>query len=124
VGQYRYPVDEYSWEIPEGGSDPDEDPLLTAQRELKEETGLRATEWAQLGGEIHLSNCFSSERGLLYVARGLSEGDSEPDHTEQLVVKKVPFVQCLEMVDKGEIKDSLSIIAVLRIARLLEGKSL
>jgi 8-oxo-dGTP pyrophosphatase MutT (NUDIX family) len=122
VGQYRYPVEEYSWEIPEGGSNPDEDPMVTAQRELKEETGLTATEWTQLGGEIHLSNCFSSERGFLYVARGLLQGESEPDHTEQLVVKKVPIVECLAMVDRGEIKDSLSIIAILRVTRVLEGR--
>lgn len=117
VGQYRYPVDEYSWEIPEGGSDPGEDPMVTAQRELREETGLVAERWEQLGGEIHLSNCFSSERGYLYVARSLSQGEAEPDHTEQLVVKKLPLSECLAMVDRGEIKDSLTIIALLRIAR-------
>ena len=52
VGQYRYPVDEYSWEIPEGGSERDEDPMVTAKRELREETGLEAEFWEQLGGEI------------------------------------------------------------------------
>ena len=124
VGQYRYPVDEYSWEIPEGGSEIDEDPMLTAKRELKEETGLEAESWEQLGGEIHLSNCFSSERGFLYLARGLRQGCAEPDHTEELQVKKIPFVECLAMVDSGEIKDSLTVIAVLRIARILSTRSL
>jgi 8-oxo-dGTP pyrophosphatase MutT (NUDIX family) len=121
VGQYRYPVDEYSWEIPEGGSDPGEDPIVTAKRELREETGLVATDWEQLGGEVHLSNCFSAERGFLYLARGLSQQAAEPDPTEQLVVKKIPFSECLAMVDRGEIKDSLTIIAVLRVARRMEG---
>lgn len=124
VGQYRYPVDEYSWEIPEGGAEHGEDPLLTAQRELKEEAGVTATHWEQLGGEIHLSNCVSAERGFLYIARGLTVGESQPEHTEQLVVKVVPFAQCLEMVDRGEIKDSLTIIAILRTARLLAGDRL
>ena len=121
VGQYRYPVNEYSWEIPEGGSDLGEDPMVTAKRELREETGLVATDWEQLGGEVHLSNCFSAERGFLYLARGLSQGSAEPDPTEQLAVKKIPFSECLAMVDRGEIKDSLTIIAVLRIARRMEG---
>jgi 8-oxo-dGTP pyrophosphatase MutT (NUDIX family) len=123
VGQYRYPVDEYSWEIPEGGSELDEDPMLTAKRELREETGLEAEVWEQLGGEIHLSNCFSAERGFLYLARGLRQGAAEPDHTEQLQVKKVPFKECLAMVDRGEVKDSLTVIAVLRMARLLGTRS-
>lgn len=119
VGQYRYPVDEYSWEIPEGGSEIDEDPMETAKRELREETGLEAERWEQLGGEIHLSNCFSAERGFIYVARGLRQGKAEPDHTEELQVKKVPFAECLAMVDRGEIKDSLTVIGVLRMARIL-----
>lgn len=119
VGQYRYPVEEYSWEIPEGGSELAEDPMVTAKRELREETGLEAEVWEQLGGEIHLSNCFSSERGFLYLARGLREGPSQPEHTELLQVKKVPFLECLGMVESGEIKDSLTVIAVLRMARIL-----
>ena len=123
VGQYRYPVDEYSWEIPEGGSEVGEDPMVTAKRELREETGLEADSWEPLGGEIHLSNCFSSERGFLYLARGLHQGAAEPDHTEELQVQKIPFVECLAMVDRGEIKDSLTVIAVLRPARLLGMRS-
>jgi 8-oxo-dGTP pyrophosphatase MutT (NUDIX family) len=119
VGQYRYPVDEYSWEIPEGGAEIGEEPILAAKRELREETGLEAEAWEQLGGEVHVSNCFSAEKGLLYVARKLREGPAEPDHTEELQVKKVPFAECLAMVDSGEIKDGLTIIAVLRMARIL-----
>lgn len=119
VGQYRYPTDTYSWEIPEGGGDDGESPLATAQRELKEETGLVATQWEQLGGEVHVSNCFSNERAYLYLARELVQGASEPDDTEVLQIKKVSFVECVKMVETGEIVDGLSIIAILRAARLL-----
>lgn len=119
VGQYRYPTDTYSWEIPEGGGNDGETPLVTAQRELREEAGLVATDWQPLGGEIHLSNCFTSERGYLFLARGLSQGASQPDETEALQVKTVPFRECLRMVESGEIVDSLTIIAILRAARVL-----
>ena len=67
VGQWRYPLNRYSWEIIEGGGDPNEDGLVTAKRELKEEAGLVAETWRTLGGEVHLSNCFSSERAVFFV---------------------------------------------------------
>lgn len=119
VGQYRYPTDVYSWEIPEGGGEPEESPLQTAQRELREETGLEATSWEQVGGEIHLSNCFTSERAFLFIAKGLTQGKAAPDETEQLAHKKVSIREALEMVENGEIYDGLTIIAVLKVARLL-----
>jgi 8-oxo-dGTP pyrophosphatase MutT (NUDIX family) len=119
VGQYRYPTNTYSWEIPEGGGNDGETPIMAAQRELKEEAGVTATQWEPLGGEIHLSNCFTSERGYLFLARGLSQGATQPDETEALQVKTVPFRECLRMVDSGEIVDSLTIIAILRAARVL-----
>lgn len=117
VGQYRYPIERYSWEIIEGGADTAESPLDAAKRELQEEAGLVATDWSPLGGEIHLSNCFSAEVGYLFVARGLTQGRSSPDSTEQLQVKKLPLAEALALVDSGEITDGLSIIALLRIAR-------
>ena len=119
IGQYRYPTEEYSWEIVEGGSDPGEDPLDTAKRELREEAGLVAAQWAALGGEIHLSNCISSEVGRLYIARDLTEVAPEPDDTEVLQTKKMPFTEALKMVDSGEIKDAMSILGILRVARML-----
>jgi 8-oxo-dGTP pyrophosphatase MutT (NUDIX family) len=119
VGQHRYPTDVYSWEIPEGGGEPGESPLQAAQRELREETGLVGGVWEQLGGEIHLSNCFTSERAFLFMARGLSEGVSAPDETEQLAQKKIDFREALRMVEQGEIYDGLTMIAVLRAARIL-----
>ena len=119
VGQYRYPVNEYSWEIIEGGSDEGEDPETAAKRELKEEAGLVAKDFIQLGTEIHLSNCFSAERALFYLARGLTEVGAEPEGTELLQVKKVPFKDFLASVRGGEVKDAMTIIAVLRASHYL-----
>jgi ADP-ribose pyrophosphatase len=117
VGQYRYPTEEYSWEIVEGGAEPGEDPALAIRRELREEAGLEAAEWDVLGGPVHLSNCFSSEVAHLYIARGLREVERAPDETEQLQLRRVPFAEALTMVDRGEVKDALTIIALLRAAR-------
>ena len=119
VGQYRYPLDVYSWEIPEGGGEEDESALVTAQRELQEEAGVIAASWEPLGGELHISNCYTSERGYLFLARGLTVVASTPDDTEELTIKKIPFREALSMVEQGEITDSLSIIAILRTARIL-----
>lgn len=120
VGQYRYPTDMYSWEIVEGGSDPDEDPFETAQRELREEAGLVANRWTPLGNEIHLSNCISTEIGRLFIAEDLTEVEPEPDGTEILQVRKLPFSEALAMVESGEIKDAMSILGLLTAERFLE----
>ncbi|MBL7662502.1 NUDIX hydrolase [bacterium] len=120
VGQYRYPTDCYSWEIPEGGGDPGEAPLTTIQRELKEETSLVASDWVQLGPEVHLSNCISSERAYLFLARGLTVIPTKnPDTTEILEVKRVTFQTALQMARSGEIVDAISIIALERAANFL-----
>lgn len=123
VGQYRYPPQEYSWEIIEGGAEHGEDPFVAIQRELEEEAGLRAAEWNQLGDEFHLSNCFSSERGMLYLARELTVVPSRPDCTEVLQLKCMPLGQALLMVDSGEIKDSMSIVGLMRAERFLKGNT-
>ncbi len=119
IGQWRYPLERYSWEIVEGGTDEGELPLDAIKRELKEEAGLVAKEWQQLGGEVHLSNCFSSERALLYVASDLQKVPSEPDATEVLQVKKVPLSECLAMIDSGEITDAMSVIGLLRLQQCM-----
>ncbi len=119
VGQFRYPLGRYSWEIVEGGADPGETPLAAAQRELREEAGLVAGEWAPLGGELHLSNCFSSEVGYLFVARRLRQVPPDPDGTEELAVQQVPFAEALRRVERGEITDAMSVMGLLRAAREL-----
>lgn len=119
VGQYRYTTKNYSWELIEGGAGEGEDPLAAAQRELREEAGLIASEWQSLGEEIHTSNCLTAEVAKIYIARGLTQTAPDPDPTEVLQVKKVPFAEALRMVDDGEIKDAVSIIGIFRAARLL-----
>lgn len=120
IGQYRYAMDEYSWEIVEGGAEDNEEPLEAAKRELEEEGGYTAKTVEQLGDEIHLSNSHSSERGYLYIARDLTPCETRPDDTEVLQVKKLPIIEALKMVEDGIIKDGISIIGLYRAARLLK----
>jgi ADP-ribose pyrophosphatase len=122
VGQYRYPINQYSWEIPEGGGHLDLPPLDSAKRELHEETGISAQKWTKIQ-DLHLSNSASDEYGILYIAQELSFGESEPEDDERLEVRKLHFDELYKMVQNGEITDSLSVIAVLRTKLLiLEGK--
>jgi 8-oxo-dGTP pyrophosphatase MutT (NUDIX family) len=118
VGQYRYTLNEYSWEIPEGGGPLNEEPLEAAKRELKEETGMVATDWKMIG-RIHTSNSVTDEEGFLYLATGLKAGDSEPEETEELLVKKVHLKAAVEMVMQNKITDSLSIAGIMKAARIL-----
>lgn len=113
VGQYRYTLERYSWEIPEGGGPLGTDPLEAAQRELLEETGIRARVWIPLM-ELHLSNSVTDERGLAYVARELEFGESQPEETEALHVRKVHFSEAVDMVLDGHITDVLSVSAILK----------
>ncbi len=117
VGQYRYTMDRYSWEIPEGGVPLDEDPLEGARRELREETGIEAATWRELT-RFELSNSVTDEVGLLYLATDLTDGPAEPDGTEVLSLRRVPFDEALAMVDRGEIRDAMSQLALERVARL------
>jgi 8-oxo-dGTP pyrophosphatase MutT (NUDIX family) len=119
VGQYRYPIRRYSWEIVEGGAEPGEEPLACIQRELQEEAGLRAGKWAQLGGEIHFSNCISAERGFLFLAEELEEIEASPEGTEVLEVRRAPLEEALGMVHRGEITDVFSIIGLERAYRFI-----
>jgi ADP-ribose pyrophosphatase len=115
VGQYRYALQSYSWEIPEGGGPHSEDPLAAAKRELLEETGLRAREWRQIL-RMHLSNSVSDEESIVFVATGLEQGEASPEETERLALRRLPFAQVLAMVQRGEITDSITVAAVLCVA--------
>lgn len=113
VGQYRYPLNRYSWEIPEGGCLEGEEPLAAAQRELEEETGLRAARWEKMG-EAHLSNSVSDERAIWFLATELTQGKHSPEGTEQLEVRRVTFPQASAMARTGEMTDALSLLAIMQ----------
>ncbi len=122
VGQYRFPTERYSWEIPEGGCPEGTDLLESAKRELKEETGLIAGNW-ELILTMQLSNSVSDENAYIYLATELRQDTAEPEETEQLHVKKIPFAEAYAMVSEGVITDSISVAAILKIQLLLtEGK--
>lgn len=115
VGQHRYTLDGYSWEIPEGGVPAGESALDGAQRELLEETGVTAADWRELA-RAHLSNSVSDELAVIYLATGLTAGEASPDGTEVLALRWLPFEEVLEMTLDGRITDGMTIIAIERLA--------
>ena len=115
VGQYRYTLDRPSWEIPEGGVPPTETPLEGIQRELREETGLEASEWRELG-RLDLSNSVTDEEAVLFEAHGLHHGEAAPEPTESIAIRWVPFDDAVAMVRAGAITDAMSVAAILRVA--------
>jgi 8-oxo-dGTP pyrophosphatase MutT (NUDIX family) len=119
IGQYRYTLNEYSWEIPMGGVPENENLLHGAVRELKEETGLSASKWTTVL-RIHTSNSVTDEEGVVYMAEELTEGDTEFDDTEELQIMKLPFVEAVEKVMSGEITDAISIAGILKVEKILK----
>jgi 8-oxo-dGTP pyrophosphatase MutT (NUDIX family) len=111
VGQYRYPLERYSWEIPEGGCPEDEEPLEAARRELREETGLEAGNWRRLG-EAFLSNSVADEYAVWFLATDLVAGEPQNEGTEVIGVRRVPLREALAMTMDGRITDALSILAL------------
>lgn len=118
VGQYRYTLEQYSWEIPEGGGKMGEDPIHSAKRELLEETGIKAKKWMKVL-DIHTSNSITDEYGICYVAQDLTFGQSEPESCEDLEIRKIPFEELYQMVMRGEITDSLTIATVMKVKLML-----
>ena len=118
VGQYRYTLNEWSWEIPEGGGPPDEPALEASKRELKEETGLTAKKWTEIL-RLHTSNSVTDEVGYVFMAEELEQGENALDETEaDLKVLKLPLEEALKMVTEGKITDAISIMGIMMAARL------
>ena len=115
VGQSRYTLDQHSWELPMGGAPLGEDPLQAAQRELREETGLTASDWNELM-RLHLSNSITNEIGIVYVATDLSQGKNALEETEDIEVRRLPLREAVDMARRGEITDAMSAAALFRIA--------
>lgn len=114
VGQYRFPLDRYSWELPEGGGPFDQTPLEAAKRELLEETGLVAAKWEELL-TMDLSNSVTDEVATIFIATDLEQRAPEPEPTEQLMTLKRPLSQVFDWVMQGEITDSITVAAVLKL---------
>jgi 8-oxo-dGTP pyrophosphatase MutT (NUDIX family) len=115
VGQDRYTLGAYSWEVPMGGAASDEELLDAAKRELKEETGLSAAKWTSVM-RLHTSNSITDEEGFVFLAENLSEGEPAFEETEKLEIRKLSLDHALEMVNDGQITDAISVAAILKIA--------
>lgn len=115
VGQWRYPLGAYSWEMPEGGGPLDIGPLASARRELAEETGLSARSWREVQ-RLHLSNSVSDELAICYLAWDLEKGEAEPEETEALALERAPFRALLDRVLSGGVTDAMTVATVLRVA--------
>lgn len=118
VGQWRFPINRFSWEIPEGGGKLNVPPLESAKRELLEEVGITAQDW-KLILTMHLSNSATDEFAYIYLARNLTFGTPNPDEDEQLTQKRVHFDDLYAMVERGEITDSLTVAAALKVKLMM-----
>lgn len=119
VGQYRYTLDSYEWEVPMGGGLKDKDTLESAQRELLEETGIVAKQWQNIL-ESQVSNSVSDEVSITYVAWDLSYKQATPEETEDLAIKKLPLSEAIQMAINGEIRDLISVASLLKLHYLME----
>jgi 8-oxo-dGTP pyrophosphatase MutT (NUDIX family) len=121
VGQYRYPLNEYSWEIPMGGGPVELDTLESAKRELREETGLLANRWTNIA-RLHTSNSVTDEEGFVFLAEDLEQGEVEPEETEDLRLWKLPLAEAVQMVMNNQITDAVSVAGLLKAEKVLASR--
>lgn len=120
VGQERFPFGRYSWELPEGGGPENLPPIEGAQRELSEECGVKAEHWLELVSDMHMSNSITDERAYAFIAWGLSTDDRfQKDSSEELSIRRVPFIDAVKMAVSGEITDAFSLVMLLKADHLL-----
>jgi len=118
VGQDRYTLGEYSWEVPMGGAPKGEDALAAAKRELQEETGLRAAQWTKVM-RLHTSNSITDEEGFVFVAKDLQQGATNFGETENIKIRKLLLADAVAMALEGEITDAISVAALLWVKQNL-----
>lgn len=119
IGQYRYALNEYSWEIPMGGGLIENDLLESAKRELKEETGFTAAKWTNIC-RLHTTNSVSDEEGFVFLAQELTAGETAFEETEDLQIKRLPLKEAVRMAMNNEITDAISVAGLLKAALLLD----
>jgi 8-oxo-dGTP pyrophosphatase MutT (NUDIX family) len=121
VGQFRFPLQKYTWEIPEGGCPLNENPLNAAKRELKEEVGITAKEWTLIQ-EMDISNSATDEVSFTYLAREIEIGEPCQDENEDITIKKLHFSELFQMVLNGGIRDAISVAGVLKVKQMMDDK--
>ncbi|HMY42576.1 MAG TPA: NUDIX hydrolase [Chitinophagales bacterium] len=119
VGQYRYALNTYSWEIPEGGGPLDMDILESAKRELQEEVGFYANQWTKIA-ELNTSNSVTDEIGIIFVAEDLIPTNTNYDETEEIQIKKLPITEAIDWAISGKIKDAIALVGLLKLKVLIE----
>jgi 8-oxo-dGTP pyrophosphatase MutT (NUDIX family) len=117
TGQWRFPIDRYSWELPMGGAEPGEDNLEAAKRELSEESGIKAADWVRLV-ELDLSTSLTDERCVAYLASGLERREAHPEAREVIARVRAPFMELVERVEQGLIREAVTVAAIMSAYRL------
>lgn len=120
VRQFRYTLNQHLWEIPMGGGKLHEEPLTAAQRELQEETGFSASDWREIM-RLHISKSVTDEEGVVFVARGLTAGTAQLEHSEaDLETLRLPLAEAIQWALDGKITDVISCAGLLKVHALMQ----